>query len=816
MAEQETSSNKTFSYTFEGNDNHFTAAIKRMQSSISSLEKRMISFTSSFTKAGTAADSTGRKVQQSSKKVSTAANNVKTLNKQLSLTDTLLRSLTAISLGKMLSDAITNSVEFIEAMNLFRVAVDDADSAATRFINTMSEKFGLDPAELTRTYGEFYALSTAMGLADEQAKILSENFVKMGNDLASLWNTSVSRAWQALQSAMLSQSKPIRVYGVDVTEASLKQTALTLGIEESIDSMSRQNKLILTYITIMNQAKLSMGDFAKTIESPANQLRILQQQLKQLSRTFGDFFLGTISKALPILNGIVMALNAILRTFATLMGIKVGDFAAATDQAGTSVGDIADNASDAAKEMKKLVAPFDELNILSESISGNSGGSSMGVGVDPTLLNYMKEYDNLMESVAMKANKVRDYIMETLGFTKHINEETGEITWTWNFQDMLVGLQRAWGDLWSWWSNLSPGGKLASVLVAGFIGSTAWKLLTKIVSPIVSPWISAVGTIKNIMGSFADWMKGLNIGKTFVDAVPQVGSFGKAVSAMKGLTIPELALVVGSIALIGYALYDLFTDSEWFQGEWSNVCNQLGQDFSDMYNATLKPIFSGISKLLDDLNLDFKTISDSIIAIVKSLFNGLEIFIGQTVLAIMHGIEGAADFLAGLLTLDFPRMIRGAANVLTAFVNGFLATFNGILNPAVEALNWLIGKMNRIPYVNIPYIPYPNFQFDYADFTFAQGGFPETGQVFVAREAGPEMVGNLGGRTAVANNDQIVAGIAQGVYQAVTRALSDSGSGDSKTPVNVYLGNELVYKSYENSKRSRGVRIVQTAKSGLT
>ena len=184
---------------------------------------------------------------------------------------------------------------------------------------------------------------------------MSTNFTKLGVDLASLWNTSVEQAWSALESAMVGLSKPIRQYGIDVTQAALKQTALSLGIEDSVQSMSRASKVGLIYITVMQRATTSMGDFARTIESPANQLRILQQQFKQLSRTVGDFFLGLISGVLPYLNGIVMALTAILRTFASLMGIKVGDFASAIGGSSGSISsgldDVADSASGAAKKM---------------------------------------------------------------------------------------------------------------------------------------------------------------------------------------------------------------------------------------------------------------------------------------------------------------------------------------------------------------------------------------------------------------------------------------------------------------------------------
>lgn len=101
----------------------------------------------------------------------------------------------------------------------------------------------------------------------------------------------------------------------------------------------------------------------------------------------------------------------------------------------------------------------------------------------------------------------------------------------------------------------------------------------------------------------------------------------------------------------------------------------------------------------------------------------------------------------------------------------------------------------------------PNVIVNWISGWFAQGGFPDMGQLFIAREAGPEMVGSIGGRTAVANNDQIVAAVSQGVYQAVVSAMANNGSGNTQA-VNVYLDGQQIYTSMKKAERDRGVSLM--------
>jgi hypothetical protein len=87
---------------------------------------------------------------------------------------------------------------------------------------------------------------------------------------------------------------------------------------------------------------------------------------------------------------------------------------------------------------------------------------------------------------------------------------------------------------------------------------------------------------------------------------------------------------------------------------------------------------------------------------------------------------------------------------------------------------------------------------------YASGGYPDEGQLFIARERGAEMVGSIGGKTAVANNDQIIEGISIGVYKAMMAAKAQGGEGGS---FNFYLDGDPIYAKVEKNRRESGMQI---------
>lgn len=343
---------------------------------------------------------------------------------------------------KVLQGMTEESVNFVETQNLFNVSMGKGLTGlnqyyekAVKFQNELEEKLGVNIEESMNYQALFNSMSKSMGISAKYAYILSENFTKLGYDLSSLYNIDPENAMQKLRAGLAGQTKPLRDLGLDITQQSLQPIADELGIETSIKNMSQAEKMILRYIAVLKQAQIAQGDFANTMETPANQLRIFNAQITAFKRNMGNLWQGLLGGVLPYINGIMMVINELLKMVAKLFGFKVSD---QTTNISASIGadDLADDlgtATGKAKELKNQLMGFDEINNISLPSSSGSGSSGASVGgIDQRLLDAMSEYDNLMDSVSGKATKIRDKIMEWLGFTKEINPLTGEISWELN------------------------------------------------------------------------------------------------------------------------------------------------------------------------------------------------------------------------------------------------------------------------------------------------------------------------------------------------------------------------------------------------
>lgn len=145
-------------------------------------------------------------------------------------------------------------------------------------------------------------------------------------------------------------------------------------------------------------------------------------------------------------------------------------------------------------------------------------------------------------------------------------------------------------------------------------------------------------------------------------------------------------------------------------------------------------------------------------------------------------------------------------NKATAAINSFKNSFTMPSFPKIKlTVTWdtNVSDLQKKVYEALGLQGWPRLSWT----TYATGGFPAMGEMFIAREAGPEMVGRIGNRTTVANNDQIVEGISAGVYRAVVQAMGDVG-GNSGQNVNVYLDGKQIYASIKRTEAERGVSLM--------
>lgn len=324
-------------------------------------------------------------------------------------------AITFRKIGHFIAQAVTESNKYQEDLNLFTVALGQYAAEAQNYAEKVSDVMGIDPAQWLRNQGVFNTLLTGFGDTAERAQLMSQNLTQLGYDISSFFNISIEDAMQKLQSGISGELEPLRRLGYDLSQARLEQTALNLGIKESVANMTQAEKAELRYYAIMTQVTTAQGDMARTLEAPANQLRILQAQLTQAARAIGNIFIPALNAILPYAIAVVQVIREIANALANLAGFKLTEVDySGVNSAAVGAGSLADNLDDAAgaaKKLKQYTAGFDELNVFApntESGSGAGAGGAGGFDFD------LPTYDFLGNAVQTRIGEIKKMIEDTL------------------------------------------------------------------------------------------------------------------------------------------------------------------------------------------------------------------------------------------------------------------------------------------------------------------------------------------------------------------------------------------------------------------
>lgn len=324
-------------------------------------------------------------------------------------------AITFRKIGHFIAQVVTESNKYQENLNLFTVALGQYAAEAQNYAEKVSDVMGIDPAQWLRNQGVFNTLLTGFGDTAERAQLMSQNLTQLGYDISSFFNISIEDAMQKLQSGISGELEPLRRLGYDLSQARLEQTALNLGIKESVANMTQAEKAELRYYAIMTQVTTAQGDMARTLEAPANQLRILQAQLTQAARAIGNIFIPALNAILPYAIAVVQVIREIANALANLAGFKLTEVDySGVNSAAVGAGSLADNLDDAAgaaKKLKQYTAGFDELNVFAPNTGSGSGAGAGGAGGFDFDL---PTYDFLGDAVQTRIGEIKKMIEDTL------------------------------------------------------------------------------------------------------------------------------------------------------------------------------------------------------------------------------------------------------------------------------------------------------------------------------------------------------------------------------------------------------------------
>lgn len=325
------------------------------------------------------------------------------------------------AIAEYLGNAVAKFNDFYEATDLFHNAMGNLSGEADTLIGKMQGLLGVDPTKAMTYMATIQSLGTSFGLASDKAYILSKNLTQLAYDEGSYWNKDVAETFTAMSSAISGEIEPIRRLGVDLSQARLQQELLALGFNKQVSSLSQADKAVLRYIAIMKQTTNVQGNLAQTIQSPANQIKILKAQLDMLAKSVGSLLYPAMKSILPPLIAAVQLIREFVEWVAKLMGVKVvfTDFTKSADSVG-GIGDAMDNTTDstkkAAKALKDYTMGFDELNIIdpTQGSSGSGSGASAGniLGdVDLSGYDMFKQYN---EEFAKQIDAIKQKIKDML------------------------------------------------------------------------------------------------------------------------------------------------------------------------------------------------------------------------------------------------------------------------------------------------------------------------------------------------------------------------------------------------------------------
>lgn len=283
---------------------------------------------------------------------------------------------------------------------------------------TGQPSLGIDPEKLMNYQATFGQMASSMGVTAETSLKLSQALTEIGGDLASVKNLDFDKVWNDMASGLAGMSRTLDKYGVNIRNVNLQQKLYELGIQANITALNQNDKALLRAIILLDSTKYAWGDLATTINQPANQLRLIESNLQNLSRTIGNLFLPAVSNVLPYVNAMVIALQRLATWLGNLLGIDLSKVTSSVADSSFDFGSIADEAEAATEAVNKLqkgIRKFDELDVITTSSGSSSGSGGLDSGLLDDAFNksfeeYQKAWDEAFANMENKAQNLADKI----------------------------------------------------------------------------------------------------------------------------------------------------------------------------------------------------------------------------------------------------------------------------------------------------------------------------------------------------------------------------------------------------------------------
>ena len=724
--------------------------------------------------------------------------------------------------------------DLAEVQNVVDVTFSKMNEQVNNFAQNAVFQFGLSETMAKQYTGTFGAMAKAFGFVESEAYAMSTTLTGLAGDVASFYNITQGEAYTKLKSVFTGETESLKDLGVVMTQTALDQYALANGYGKTTAKMTEQEKVALRYAFVQQQLSLAQGDFARTSDSWANQVRILKLQFDSLRASLGQGFIAAVTPVIKVINTIMGKLVQLANVFSAFMkrlfGVKsdsssgigavASDVSSATnamDNLSNSTSGVGSAAKKAAKEIKGLMG-IDEINTISstgsDSDSGSGDSSGIGnIGMDDWDFSQQeKATDGLLSKVEVFADKVRNIFENISNFIKKHKE--------------II---------------LSIIGGLVSGIIAFFIAGN-WGAITGAIASVIG-WIELIPTALGLAGLALTTPAALIAGAVAVVTTAFLylwqtsDSFRNALingwNALVSALTPYFKAIMGALKLVGDFLVTVLKPILFLLWDaWCTVVDNIVKVTMSLWTNCIAPVvkFLGecLKKIIDGLNEIWQVwkptiekIGEILIVIwnncLKPVINWLgnefiQAFrnVGNYIKPILESLKimfgGLIDFIVGVFTGNWQKAWQGVQNIFRGIFDGLTNIAKKPLNAIIDAINAMIRGLNKIKLpnwipgfggmgINIPTIP-----------KLAKGGIVDAPTIAMVGEAGKEAVMPLENNTGWITD--LAAKVADRMPVSGGNSNDNSMSGDLILQIDGSIIGKVALNQLRKMQRQGGITLI--------
>ena len=659
--------------------------------------------------------------------------------------------------------------DLTEVQNVVDVTFGEMAKDINDFASTAIEQFGLSELNAKKFSSSMGAMLKSSGIAGEAVRDMAINLTKLSADMASFYNLDNEEMFKKIMSGMSGMATPLKELGINMNIANIEAFAMSQGVNKAWREMSQAEQTMWRYNYLLHVTKDAQGDFARNAHTWANQTKILRQQFEILKGTIGAGFINILMPVVKGLNTLIKKIQIAAEYFKAFTRLIFGD-AEASSQGGVVVETMADNLGDvedgfgdvgkaakkAAQDVKKSLAPFDQLNILADKTSksaeeladelsiGNVGNVGVDFGKTDDKEIDIKINTSAFDKVIEKAKETAEFLKnvfappleeainkakpllyewkETLLETFSDFATLGEPIKNWMINDLVPVLQQGIGfigEVFAWFLESTlmkfETFKEAVFPIIEWFAVDGLPLLTSFASGAIDVFSSLFDVAKTIYEDL--WKSVVDptlklISQITVDVLDKIKEFW---DKFGGGIIDGITTALDKLKEIWTTFFDAFLKPfvdkalEMLKMVWDNhlkalveeVLNFVGKLITaalDILNEFVLPL---VHEIVEVLAPAFKEAFDFVIDVIGSALGGII----DAATGIIKALGGIIDFIAGIFTGDWERAWEGVKTVFEGIFDAVIGIFKGAINILIDSVNFLIRSMNKISFDVPDWVP---------------------------------------------------------------------------------------------------------------